>query len=121
MVKYRRRFEIIADVISAAEKGAKKTRIMYFANLSYRLLQKYLGDTVKVGFIRESGGGYESTEKGRIFLERYTEFSGKYSKLVNDFEALKFEMEVLERMCTSIREDESKSNNARRKLSELLH
>ena len=121
MVKYRRRFEIIADVISAAEKGAKKTRIMYFANLSYRLLKKYLEDTVKVGFIRESNMGYETTEKGKIFLEKYTEFSGKYSKLVNDFEALKFEMEVLERMCTLIGEDESKSTNARRKLSEVLH
>ena len=121
MVKYRRRFEIIADVISAAEKGAKKTRIMYFANLSYRLLQKYLGDTVKVGFIRESNEGYQTTEKGRIFLEKFTEFSSKYSKLVNDFEALKFEMEVLERMCTLKGEDESKSTNARRKLSEVLH
>ena len=121
MVKYRRRFEIIADIISGAEKGAKKTRIMYFANLSYRLLKKYLEHTVKVGFVRESSDGYETTEKGRIFLERYAEFSGKYSKLVNDFEALKFEMEVLERMCTLKGEDESKSTNARRKLSEVLH
>ena len=121
MVKYRRRFEIIADIISAAEKGAKKTRIMYFANLSYKLLKKYLENTVKVGFVRESGGGYESTEKGRIFLEKYTEFSSRYSKLVTDFEALKFEMEVLERMCTSTAEDESRPNNARRKLSDVVH
>jgi predicted transcriptional regulator len=121
MVKYRRRFEIIADIISAAEKGAKKTRIMYFANLSYRLLIKYLDDTLKVGFIRESNHVYETTEKGKIFLEKYADFSSKYSKLVNDFEALKFEMEVLDRMCTSIGGDEAKSNNARRRLSEVLH
>ena len=121
MVKYRRRFEIIADVISAAEKGAKKTKIMYFANLSYRLLQKYLEDTVKVGFIRVSNEGYQTTEKGRIFLERYTEFSSRYSRLVSDFEALKFEMEVLERMCGSSGEAEGKSGNGRRKLGEVLH
>jgi len=121
MVKYRRRFEIIADIISAAEKGAKKTKIMYFANLSYRLLQRYLEDSVKVGFIRESDKGYESTEKGRIFLEKFSQFSTKYSKLVNDFESLKFEMEVLERMCSSAREDEARSNNVGRKLSEAFH
>jgi predicted transcriptional regulator len=120
MVKYRRRFDIIADIISAAEKGAKKTKIMYFANLSYSLLTKYLSDTVKAGFICQRNERYESTEKGRIFLEKHSDFSSRYSKLMNEFEALKFDMEVLERMCTSIGDDETKSNNARRKLSEVL-
>lgn len=120
MVKYRRRFEIIVDVIHAAEKGAKKTKIMYFANLSYKLLQKYLDDSLKVGFIQESGDGYESTDKGRLFLEKYAEFSSKYSKLVTDFEALKFEMESLDRMCGSNANDGGKAaNNSRRKLSEV--
>jgi len=118
LVKYRRRFQIIADIISAAEQGAKKTRIMYFANLSYKLLTKYLQDTVRVGFIQEDGGGYRATDKGRIFLEKYGEFSSKYSKLASDFEGLKFEMEVLERMCSRGR---GKGNNSsRRKLSEVL-
>jgi predicted transcriptional regulator len=121
MVKYRRRYQIIADVIRAAEKGAKKTKIMYFANLSYKLLQKYLDDSLKVGFIQESGGGYESTDKGKLFLEKCTEFSSKYSKLANDFEALKFEMEVLERMCGSNVSNNGKVNRSRRKLSEVLH
>jgi predicted transcriptional regulator len=120
MVKYRRRYQIIADIVSAAEKGAKKTKIMYFANLSYKLLQKYLDDSLKVGFIQESGGGYESTDRGRLFLEKYAEFSSKYSKLVNDFEALKFEMEVLERMCGSSVDGNGKVNNSRRKLGEVL-
>jgi predicted transcriptional regulator len=121
MVRYRRRFEIIADIIHGAEKGAKKTKIMYFANLSYRLLQKYLDHSIRVGFIQESGDGYESTEKGRLFLEKYAEFSSKYSKLVNDFEALKFEMEALDRMCGSNADSGGKSGNSRRKLSEVLH
>jgi predicted transcriptional regulator len=121
MVRYRRRFEIIADVIHAAEKGAKKTKIMYFANLSYRLLQKYLDDSLRVGFIRESRDGYESTDKGRLFLEKYVEFSSKYSKLVSDFEALKFEMEALNRMCGSNMDNGGKSGNSRRKLGEVLH
>jgi len=118
-MKYRRRFQIIADIISVAENGAKKTRIMYFANLSYKLLTKYLEDTVKVGFIQGDDSGYKTTGKGRLFLEKYTQFSSKYSKLVNDLEALKFEMEVLERMCTE-GHNRSRSNNSRRKISEIL-
>ncbi|MEM2914190.1 MAG: winged helix-turn-helix domain-containing protein [Candidatus Bathyarchaeia archaeon] len=100
MVKYRRRFEIMASILDAAKAGAKKTRIMYVANLSYSLLEKYLTETIDVGFIRLNNNAYEITEKGRIFLEMNSEFSSKYSKLQKEVENMKFEMEVLERMCT---------------------
>jgi predicted transcriptional regulator len=119
-MKYRRRFQIIADVIRVADNGAKKTRIMYFANLSYRLLTKYLEDTLKVGFIQEDGDGYRTTDKGRLFLEKYGEFSSRYSKLANDFEALKFEMEALERMCSQARGKNKGVNSSRRKINEVL-
>jgi predicted transcriptional regulator len=101
MVKYRRRFEIIADILKAAENGAKKTRIMYVANLSHRLLEKYLMETINVGFVRFNNDGYEVTEKGHLFLERYAQFSSKYSKVQRELENMRFEMEVLERMCTA--------------------
>jgi predicted transcriptional regulator len=101
MVKYRRRFEIIADILDVAKNGAKKTRIMYVANLSHKLLEKYLMETINVGFIRFNNDGYEVTEKGQLFLERYAGFSGKYSKLQRELENMKFEMEVLERMCAT--------------------
>ena len=99
MVKYRRRFEIIADILKVAGDGAKKTRIMYAANLSHALLEKYLVSMIDIGFIRVNNDGYEVTDKGQIFLERYTDFSSKYSKLRRELENLKFEREVLERMC----------------------
>lgn len=101
MAKYRRRFEIIADILNAAKNGAKKTRIMYVANLSHRLLEKYLMETINVGFIRFNNDCYEVTEKGRMFLERYEHFSSKYSRVLKELESMRFEMEVLERMCTS--------------------
>jgi len=115
MVKYRRRFEIIADILNAADTGAKKTRIMYVANLSYRLLKKYLEETLKVGLIRLNNDGYEVTEKGRTFLERYSEFSSKYSKLNRELEGLSFEREVLERMCELTENVEPKATVRRRR------
>jgi predicted transcriptional regulator len=115
-VKYRRKFEIVADILEAAKNGAKKTRIMYFANLSYSLLEKYLSETLKIGFIRLKNNAYEITEKGQLFLEMYGEFSSKYSKLQKEFENLKFEMEVLERMCKASSASNTEISVRRRKL-----
>ena len=120
MVRYRRRFEIIADIVNVAGKGAKKTRIMYIANLSYKLLEKYLGEALKVGLIHVDSDGYKATEKGQIFLERFGQFSSKYSKIEKDVEALKYEIDVLERMCASEEKAANSFGNGRRKLDELV-
>jgi predicted transcriptional regulator len=98
-LKYRQRINIIADILNVAGSGAKKTKIMYVANLSYQLLEKYLEETVNIGFVRFNGNGYEVTEKGRLFLEKYAQFSSRYSELKSELEIMMFEKEVLERMC----------------------
>jgi predicted transcriptional regulator len=115
MMKYRHRLEIIADILGAADNVVKKTRIMYVANLSHRLLEKYLAETISLGFIRFNNDGYEVTEKGRSFLERYARFSSKYSKLERELENMRFEREVLERMCARVPSIDTKSNIVRRK------
>jgi len=99
MVKYRDRLDIVADVLIAVGKGAKKTKIMYLANLSYSLLEKYLDETVGSGLIFFNHETYEMTEKGRTFIEMYGEFSSKRSKIVSELERVTFEKEVLEKMC----------------------
>jgi predicted transcriptional regulator len=99
MVKYRDGLRIIADILHAAGSGTKKTRIMGLANLSYRLLEKYLGKTVQTGFLRLNDEGYEVTKKGQAFLEKYEDFSSKYSKLENELQSAIFEREILKRMC----------------------
>jgi len=51
--------------------GARKTQIMYQANLSYRLLMRYLKDVMDMGLVRmEDEVTYELTEKGQEFLDR---------------------------------------------------
>lgn len=99
-MKYRSKLEIIADILDVASDGAKKTRIMYIANLSYKLLEKYLKKTVGADLIRHNDNGYyEVTEKGRVFLERFNDFSSRNSKLERELEEISFEREVLESMC----------------------
>jgi predicted transcriptional regulator len=97
--KYRDELGIIADILNAAGSGAKKTRIMSVANLSYRLFEKYLRDTVQIGFLRMNDDGYGVTEKGQDFLEKYFSFSSTYSKLESELQTVLSEREVLKRMC----------------------
>jgi len=104
MAKYRDGLGIIADILHVAGRGAKKTRIMYVANLSHGLLEKYLGLTVRSGFLRLNGNGYEVTERGQVFLEKYLAFSSRSSKLENEFESVNFERETLKRMCQPSRD-----------------
>ena len=44
-LKRRSLFEIIAEILQTAKDGAKKTRIMYRCNLSYRQTKKSLSST----------------------------------------------------------------------------
>jgi len=114
MVKYRDGLRIIADILHAAGNGTKKTRIMGLSNLSYRLLEKYLRKTVQNGFLRLNADGYEVTERGQVFLEKYEDFSSRYSKLESELRSALFEREVLERMCQSLKDRKLKTAAGRK-------
>jgi predicted transcriptional regulator len=69
--KYRDRLQIIASILSIAGRRAKKTQIMYQANLSYRLLCRYLGEVLDAGLVSfENEDCYVLTAKGKEFLSR---------------------------------------------------
>lgn len=97
---YRNRLDIIADILSVASKDAKKTQIMYQANLSYKVLQKYLSEVVGSSLVHFEGGRslYQLTDKGRRFLEAYEEYSRYYrhvEKRLNDVESRRKSLEEL--------------------------
>jgi predicted transcriptional regulator len=66
----RNRFEIIADILETAKDGAKKTRIMYRCNLSYRQTKKLVSHLLETGLLTV-GSSYHTTEKGLQFLKAY--------------------------------------------------
>jgi predicted transcriptional regulator len=113
-MKYRRRFDILADIVRVAGSGARKTKIMYFANLSFVLLNRYLHDALHVGFLRLHGEEYLVTKKGESFLERYNLFSSRFSSVKADLEALESEAQVLDEMCRC-----NKKNGRRSRLAIL--
>jgi len=115
MAKYRGRVEIIVDILNVACTRAKKTKIMYVANLSYALLEKYLQMVLKLDFISYDSEWYEVTEKGRVFLEKYSDFSSKYSEFESEMQRMMFERETLEKLCMPVKSVASRSGSLRRR------
>ena len=103
MGSYRGRLDIIADILRVASRNAKKTQIMYQANLSYKVLQRYLAEIIEASLIsfEDEKRCYMLTAKGRDFLEAYEEYSEinrHVEKRLNDVRTSK---RVLERLCSN--------------------
>jgi predicted transcriptional regulator len=98
---YRNKLDIIADMLHVTSNGAKKTQIMYRANLNYGLLTKRLDEVRKACLIsfERKGRCYILTSKGKQFLELYKQYamSAKHvEKHINDVNVKK---KMLEDMC----------------------
>ena len=71
-MKRRNSFEITAEILRLAMKGAKKTHIVYGANLNFKLLDEYLERMEKSGLIKNHERGLiYTTDYGRMFLENF--------------------------------------------------
>jgi predicted transcriptional regulator len=93
-------------MLLAINDRAKKTHIMYRANLSYELLIKYLDFLVLSCLARfeKQEGLYVLTAKGVEFLDRYKEYleQNKYvEKQINDVDARR---KALENLCLGSQE-----------------
>lgn len=96
----RRRLQIIADVLHATVEGAKKTQVMYRANLSYELLGRYLKEVIEADLVCFEGSldCYTITRKGREFLDRFGEYYKRYSKIQEQLSEVNMEKMALKRM-----------------------
>ena len=102
MGSYRGRLEIIADILNVAKGKAKKTQIMYKANLSYKVLQRYLEETIAASLIDFENGTqcYALTEKGTKFLEAYEKYSKTNKHIENRLSEARSKRQFLERLCS---------------------
>ena len=74
MSQRRSNLEIVAEILRIARKGAKKTRIVYGANMNFKMLDEYLEKLEKAGLVANSqgnGGLIKTTEKGIEYLQRF--------------------------------------------------
>jgi predicted transcriptional regulator len=97
--KNRDKLSIVAAILEVAVSGATKTRIMYTANLSFKLLEKYLDKIVNLGFLEAHDSCYIITEQGFSFLKQYRNYYEHYAKVKKLCEALEIEREKLVKLC----------------------
>lgn len=101
MGSYRSRLDIIADILNVVSRKAKKTQIMYQANLSYKLLTIYLAEITEASLIRfeRENKCYSLTPKGRKFLEKYKEYSKRNKHIERQLDDVRTRRKVLEELC----------------------
>ncbi|MGI9009849.1 MAG: winged helix-turn-helix domain-containing protein [Nitrososphaeraceae archaeon] len=73
----RSRTEIVAMILNAANGGETKTKIMYFAFLSYNQVKEYLSILIENNLIEYLDGThkFKTTEKGLFFLKMHNEMA----------------------------------------------
>ena len=83
----RSRMDIMANILTAAKRPSRKTRIMYRCNLSFRQLKTYLTLLLEEGFLSvipivESARAeaFQVTAKGRAFLEAYANLRATFPR-----------------------------------------
>ena len=71
----RSRTDIVAMILEAANAGETKTKIMYFAFLSYNQVKEYISVLIENNLIEYLDGSnkFKTTEKGLFFLKMHNE------------------------------------------------
>ena len=67
--------DIEAAILRVTGTGAKKTRIVYQANLNFKIVKRYLKRLIEQGYLErlehERYGLFLTTSRGEEFLRRY--------------------------------------------------
>jgi predicted transcriptional regulator len=117
MGKYRGKLKIIADILSVVRGGAKKTHVMYQANLSFTLLKRYLSEVLEAGLVScVDNDNYELTNRGQSFLDRYDSYSKRCERVEQELNHVTSEKTVLENLISS--DSQSRSNESLRNRKE---
>ncbi len=72
----RGRLDIIADILRTADRGSKKTRLVYETNTNFVLMKQYLELLEKRGLVLEYDAKVFTTDAGNEYLLYYDELIG---------------------------------------------
>jgi predicted transcriptional regulator len=99
---YRDRLDIIADILSVVSSGnVKKTQILYQANLSYKILTKYLSTLTQASLIICSPNKtcFNLSARGAEFLSTYRKYYHSKKNAEKSLSIVEVEKELLDRLC----------------------
>ena len=73
--------DICADLLKVTMNGAKKTQMVYKANLNFNIVKKYIKRLSDNELIKSENGYFFTTDKGSRFLAKYRELVEPLSAL----------------------------------------
>jgi len=71
MSRRRNNLDVQADILRTARSGALKTRIVYQANLNFKIVKKYLKNLIERKLLTFNEPHYFTTDKGNSYIMRY--------------------------------------------------
>jgi len=74
----RNNLDICADILRVSRGGAKKTHLVYKANLNFNIVKRYINGLTKSGLLEKSGERFYVTEEGKLFIDRYDKLSSPF-------------------------------------------
>lgn len=77
-MKRRNNLDISAELLKIAEEGARKSHLVYQANVNFQLIEEYLKRFVRLGMLIKDGPFYHTTEKGREYIDLYGQMIGLF-------------------------------------------
>ncbi len=100
-MNHRDHLDIVADILNVAGRAAKKTQIMYQANLSYSVLLRYLEEVSAASLVSfdATSQNFVLTSKGQEFLEAYREYAKNSSHIEKRLSEIAEKRKALEQLC----------------------
>jgi predicted transcriptional regulator len=81
-------YELLADLLQSSKGGARKTALMFRANLSFLLLNKYLSVLLDNGFVEKRGSYYYPSHRGMIYLQKFSRYQRTKAEVMRTQEEL---------------------------------
>ena len=76
----RNNYDIFADILRVSKDGAKKTHLVYQANLNFNIVKRYMGEPLENELLEQNGDRFYQTEKGARFIKQYEELLSPLSE-----------------------------------------
>jgi predicted transcriptional regulator len=76
----RNNLDIYSEILNLSEHGAKKTQIVYRANLNFNIAKKHIDALMERGFVEKNARLYFTTERGKKFVENYRQIKSMVSE-----------------------------------------
>ena len=88
----RHKLDVIFEILSLAQGGVKRMRLVYLTNINFSMLGKYLNVLFRMRLIEDQGKMLVTTPRGFKFVEEYDEFRSKWN-FYEEFDRLRQQRE----------------------------